>query len=103
NVVCPASHLEPGVVAAHSAPVTGILDLGRYPSSVDDTARALATALQGATFSSEAVPDIMRWKYRKLIVNLGNAVDAVCGALGPSGRFDMSDEGVAELLRRVQA
>ncbi len=24
-------------------------------------------------------PDIMRWKYRKLMMNLGNAVQAVCG------------------------
>ena len=28
-VVCPALHLEPGVVEAHAAPITGILDIGR--------------------------------------------------------------------------
>ena len=31
-VACPASHLEPGVVRAYSVPVTGILDVGRYPA-----------------------------------------------------------------------
>ncbi|HYA67178.1 MAG TPA: 2-dehydropantoate 2-reductase, partial [Acidimicrobiales bacterium] len=30
-VMFPTSFLEPGVVQAHSAPVTGILDVGRYP------------------------------------------------------------------------
>ena len=30
-VMCPATHLEPGVVVAGSSPVSGILDLGRLP------------------------------------------------------------------------
>src|SRR3954471_18842375 len=30
-VMCPAMHLEPGVVQAYSSPVSGLLDLGRYP------------------------------------------------------------------------
>lgn len=77
SVMLPAAHLEPGVVEASSSPVTGLLDLGRYPSGVDDTAEAIAAALSGATFSSVARPDIMRWKYRKLLLNLANAVEAV--------------------------
>jgi 2-dehydropantoate 2-reductase len=78
-VMLPATHLEPGVVVAHLAPTTGLLDLGRYPAGVDTVAEEVAAALSGATFGSEARPDIMRWKYRKLILNLGNAVEAVCG------------------------
>ena len=39
-VMCPASHLRPGVIVAHSAPVSGLLDLGRYPSGVDDVAES---------------------------------------------------------------
>ena len=35
NVVCPTSHLQPGVVQAWSTPVTGLLDIGRYPSGTD--------------------------------------------------------------------
>jgi 2-dehydropantoate 2-reductase len=103
NVMCPASHLEPGVVVAHSSPVSGLFDLGRYPSGTDETAEAIAAAFRRSTFSAEARTDIMRWKYRKLILNLGNAVDAVCGALGASGGFDTSDEGIVELIRRVTA
>jgi hypothetical protein len=46
---------------------------------VDATATAVAEALSGANFGSVARDDIMRWKYRKLLLNLGNAVEAVCG------------------------
>jgi 2-dehydropantoate 2-reductase len=78
-VVCPALHLEPGVVEAHAAPVSGILDLGRFPHGVDARAEAIADAFRSSTFESVARPDIMRWKYAKLLNNLGNAVDALCG------------------------
>jgi 2-dehydropantoate 2-reductase len=73
-VMCPASHLRPGEIVAHSAPVTGLLDLGCYPSGLDDVARTLAATLDATTFQSVARPDIMRWKYRKLIMNLASAV-----------------------------
>ncbi len=78
-VMLPASQLQPGVVQAHSAPVTGLLDLGRYPQGLDDTARSLSAALGDATFDSRAVAEPMRWKYRKLVMNLMNAAEALCG------------------------
>jgi 2-dehydropantoate 2-reductase len=78
-VLCPATHLEPGVVQASSSPVTGILDIGRYPEGVDDLATAVSAAFAGATFDSRADPDVARWKWRKLITNLGNAVEAMSG------------------------
>lgn len=78
-VMLPATHLQPGVVVAHLAPTTGLLDLGCYPEGVDAVAEEVSGALAGATFGSVARPDIMRWKYRKLILNLANAVEAVCG------------------------
>ena len=78
-VMCPAAHLVPGVVQAYSAPTPGILHLGRYPAGVDETAEQVASALRDASFASEARPDIMRWKYTKLLMNLGNAAEAgVC-------------------------
>jgi 2-dehydropantoate 2-reductase len=99
SVMLPATHLEPGVVVTNSAGLTGLLDLGRYPEGVDGTALAVAGALGGATFGSEARADIMRWKYRKLLMNLGNAIEAVCG---PAGRTSplvamVQDEGGAVL------
>lgn len=96
-VMCPALHLRPGVVQAYSSPVSGILDVGRYPSGVDSVAEAVAAALAASTFSSEARPDIMRWKWAKLLLNLGNAVEAVCGPSARSGRLAelVRSEGVA--------
>jgi 2-dehydropantoate 2-reductase len=77
-VICPTGHLEPGVVEAYAAPVTGILDLGRYPTGTDDVTGAIAAALERATFRAEARGDIMRWKVNKLLMNLPNAVQALC-------------------------
>ena len=76
-VMCPTGYLEPGIVQAFATPTSGILDLGRYPDGVDDVAVAIAAALDGSTFSSHAIPDIMRWKHTKLLMNLGNALAAV--------------------------
>ena len=79
-VMLPASHLSPGVVEVSSTPVSGILDVGRYPSGVDEVAEEVAAALSASSFSSDAVRDVMRRKYAKLLMNLGNALDAACGA-----------------------
>ncbi|MER7283276.1 2-dehydropantoate 2-reductase N-terminal domain-containing protein [Dactylosporangium sp. NPDC000244] len=78
-VMLPSAHLEPGVVVAQCAPVPGILDIGRFPGGVDDTGREIAAHLSKAGFVSQARPDIMRQKYAKLLMNLGNAVEALCG------------------------
>jgi 2-dehydropantoate 2-reductase len=61
-VMCPASQLRPGVVQLHSAPVSGLLDLGRFPSGLDDRGQAIADAIATTAFQSVARPDIMRWK-----------------------------------------
>jgi 2-dehydropantoate 2-reductase len=79
-VMFPTTHLVPGVVAQHSFPVPGILNIGRFPSGSDDRAAQIAAALRSAGFVCEPLPDIMRWKYTKLLMNLGNAVQAVCGS-----------------------
>jgi 2-dehydropantoate 2-reductase len=83
-VMLPATFLEPGVVVAHGAPLAGILDVGRYPGGVDDVTRAVAGALDGSGFSSEPDPSVMRRKYAKLLMNLGNALEAASGAEGRS-------------------
>ncbi|HUI25532.1 MAG TPA: 2-dehydropantoate 2-reductase N-terminal domain-containing protein [Candidatus Kryptonia bacterium] len=86
-VLCPTSYLTPGVLQAWSSPTTGVLDIGRYPSGSDDLAETIATALRTASFSSVARADIMRWKYRKLLSNLGNAIEAICGPAARGGRI----------------
>jgi 2-dehydropantoate 2-reductase len=77
HVMLPAAHLEPGVVQTSSAPVTGLLDVGRYPRGADDTASRISAAFGASSFDSHVREDVMRWKYRKLIMNLGNAVEAL--------------------------
>jgi 2-dehydropantoate 2-reductase len=90
-IVLPATHLEPGVVIVHAAPVSGILDVGRYPHGVDEVSERVAADLSAATFDARAEAQVMRWKYAKLLGNLGNALDAACG---PEGRrshlYDMA-------------
>ncbi|HVM08677.1 MAG TPA: 2-dehydropantoate 2-reductase N-terminal domain-containing protein [Acidimicrobiales bacterium] len=81
-VMLPASHLEPGVVVAHGAPAPGILDVGRAPGGADATDHQVAADLTEGGFSSVAQPAILRWKYAKLRMNLGNAFDAACADTG---------------------
>jgi len=84
-VMLPATHLVPGVVDASSAPVTGILDVGRYPRGEDDLCHAVSAAFGASGFSSLVNADVMRFKWSKLLMNLGNALEAACG---PVGRTD---------------
>ncbi|MGE3619847.1 MAG: ketopantoate reductase family protein [Acidimicrobiia bacterium] len=96
-VQLPASHVVPGEVILHSAPTTGLLDLGRYPHGRDELAERIAADLRSATFTSVADPDIMRAKRAKLLSNLDNAVVALCGP-GAAG-----SELVAEARREAAA
>ncbi|GGS79111.1 2-dehydropantoate 2-reductase [Planobispora rosea] len=89
----PASHLEPGVVAAYGAPKSGLLQLGRYPHGTDALCERIAADLSGSMFTGTAVPDVMRWKYAKLLGNLGNAYEALCGRA----------PGHEQIMKRVRA
>jgi 2-dehydropantoate 2-reductase len=86
-VLCPTEFLQPGVVQAYSAPTTGIFDVGCFPTGSDDVTRAVAGAIEASAMKSIARDDIMRWKYRKLVTNLGNAIEAVCGPLARGGEL----------------
>ena len=78
-VWCPTVTSRRASCKSRCAPTPGILDVGCYPSGSDELAVSLAAAFRSASFYAEARGDIMRWKYRKLLSNLGNAVDALCG------------------------
>jgi 2-dehydropantoate 2-reductase len=79
-VILPATHIEPGLVLHHCTDVGGVLDIGRFPNGIDDLAERIATDLGNANFSSVADKDVMRWKYAKLLQNLGNSLQALCNA-----------------------
>ena len=92
-VMLPASHLEPGVVLQGSSNKPGLLDVGAFPTGLSGRAEAVAAGLRAGGFESVVRPDIMAWKHRKLMMNLGNAAGAAC-APGPERD---------ELVERAQA
>ncbi len=96
-VLLPATYLEPGIVQAHCAPVSGILDAGCYPSGEDHLIMRMTADLDASGLSAHATPDIMRWKYGKLLSNLGNAIQAACGLGGDARSLyaRVRDEAIA--------
>jgi 2-dehydropantoate 2-reductase len=96
RVILAGTHLEPGVVEISTAPLWGILDIGRYPLGTDETAEAIAADLRTAGFDAQASADVMTHKYLKLLGNLGNAIEAACGT--------RTDDPIArELASRARA
>jgi len=75
-VMLPATHLSPGEVVAKCTPTPGILDIGRIPRGTDEITSLVAGDLRAAGFESEERADILAWKRRKLLLNVGNGVDA---------------------------
>ncbi|MDX6315777.1 MAG: 2-dehydropantoate 2-reductase [Streptomyces sp.] len=84
----PSTYLEPGEITAPAGPLTGMLHLGRAPHGTDDTALRIAADLEKSHFLAPVVPDVMRWKYAKLLANLGNAIRALTGP--PAGDADLA-------------
>jgi 2-dehydropantoate 2-reductase len=90
--------LVPGEVILRIGPTSGVFIIGRYGAATDAADdRLLATIAEDWTASSftvHVVDDVMRWKYNKLLSNLGNAVQALLGAI--------DEDGVA-IANRLQA
>ncbi len=94
-VFMPTTHLEPGVVEVPTAPLTGLLDVGRYPRGIDAVSEQVASDLNGSGFDSIADANVMARKYLKLLSNLGNALQAACGTVS-------EDPAARELWRLAQ-
>lgn len=92
----PGVHLTPGEVVVRIAPSSGTFIVGRYGALADAADRDLLATLEAdwtaATFRIFVVDDVMAWKYRKLLSNLGNALQAL---LGP----DAASDDIATRLR----
>jgi 2-dehydropantoate 2-reductase len=99
-VFVPASHLVPGVVQLWASPVRGVIDLGLCPAGVAPIAESIAAALRSAGFSSEVREDIMRFKRGKLLMNLGNVIEALCG---PYDECDLEAQARAEAVACFKA
>jgi 2-dehydropantoate 2-reductase len=98
----PATHLEPGTVHARGAPLAGVLGIGRYPSGTDATIERIGADLAASRLLAPAVTDVMPWKYAKLLDNLNNAIEALCGRAAARGTGPAAGDA-AELYHRARA
>jgi 2-dehydropantoate 2-reductase len=92
-VMLPATHVAPGEVVMHATPVGGLLDVGSFPNGADALAEGIVRDLTEAGMDTRVDASVMRVKYGKLIENLANVVQALCGLDAPAG----------ELVRAVRA
>jgi 2-dehydropantoate 2-reductase len=76
----PATYLTAGTVIAEGHPCSGMLHLGGYPGGVDGSVERIAADLAGSRFAAPVREDVMRWKYGKLLGNLGNGIGALFGS-----------------------
>jgi 2-dehydropantoate 2-reductase len=97
----PATHLEPGVVEAQGTPLTGVLQLGRYPvhTGDDDAGQRIAAGLAASTFLAPVSAEVMRFKYGKLLGNLANAIDAVLDSGARDGALTAAADGLRDRAR----
>jgi 2-dehydropantoate 2-reductase len=96
-VMTPASYLEPGRVEVFSSPVIGVFDVGRWPDAVDQTAREFSEVLNDSGFVSIATDEIETLKWGKLLSNILNALEVLCGrdAMSDPLAQRVHDEAVA--------
>ena len=81
----PSVHLTPGEVIIRGGPRSGMLHLGSVPAGREqDLVAVVAADLEAANFDAPQPADVMPWKYRKLISNLGNGLQALVGPGGGS-------------------
>jgi 2-dehydropantoate 2-reductase len=81
----PVVHLVPGEVIIRSTPRSGMLHIGRVPNTTQDPDQALeqvAADLVAANFDVPLPDNVMAWKYRKLISNIGNVFQALVARNG---------------------
>jgi len=95
----PSVHLVPGEVIIRGGPKSGMLHLGSVPQGQDQALlQEVAGDLEAANFDVPLPADVMPWKYRKLISNLGNGLQALVGPKGGSGRLAAALEAEARTV-----
>lgn len=98
----PVVHLRPGEVIIRSTPTAGVLHIGRVPIGLTDgpdhLLAGLATDWRRAGLDTHLPPDVMAWKYRKLITNIGNAFQALVGDNGRFGHLVQAAEAEARAV-----
>ena len=98
----PATRLEPGEVIVRGAPVAGVLHLGRVPANTtardSELLQRIAADWTAAGFDIRLPADVMPWKYRKLISNLGNVLEALTGSRREVGNLLEAAEAEARAI-----
>ncbi|GAA1851930.1 hypothetical protein GCM10009836_34940 [Pseudonocardia ailaonensis] len=76
-ILSPAGYLTPGEVLSPAAPTVGVVTIGRFPEGRDERLDAIAADLNAARHLTAVVDDIPRRKAGKLLMIIGNALDAL--------------------------
>ena len=95
-----ATYLEHGEVTARREP-PGTFVMGCYPQGKDELVEAVAAMLRNAGFQVMTTPDVMSYKWGKLMNNLANAVDAITDVRG--GENDLIITAAQKELRDMLA
>ena len=98
-VLCPSAHLAPGSVEVFAGPRGGVFDLGRWPQRVDGVSEIVAADLEASNLLARSRSDVGLMKWGKLMSNLFNSYEALCGSGGAKSEFTrrVRDEAVAVL------
>ena len=107
-VWCPATFLAPGEIIARFGPRSASLHVGRVPAALTDAAdatllAALKAGWESANLEVTLPEDVMPWKARKLVTNMGNAVDALLGPAADRGRREALVRGLEAEAYAVMA
>jgi 2-dehydropantoate 2-reductase len=85
----PAVHLTPGEIVIRIGPSSGTFIVGRFGPGADAADQTLLATLESdwsaAGIRMFVVDEVMPWKHRKLLSNLGNALQALLGPDADSG------------------
>jgi 2-dehydropantoate 2-reductase len=101
TVMMPADYVVPGEVNAFGSPRHGIFEVGRYPIGTDDLVERVCAALQRAGIAGEPARAVMEGKYGKLLLNLGNVIEAALGSGVDRSSFQARAMAEAEAVYRA--
>lgn len=100
-VMMPAGLPEPGRVQVFVRPAFGLFDIGRFPGGHDAEDARLVSALSDANIPSTVCDDVMAVKRGKLLLNLGNVIEAALGPEADRGAFYRPVRDEAEAVLRA--
>ncbi|KAA8609908.1 oxidoreductase [Salipiger aestuarii] len=98
TVMMPATYLSPGEVITHGAPCYGLFIIGRCTGGADAADAALKAAFDPANMACLQSDAVMQSKYGKLLMNLGNIVDALLPLDADRARFTARLKSEAEAV-----